>query len=113
MIRVKDPKVSLHFYQEVLGMDLIYSKWTSSKRIIIRHHALLRSVALPMTFGVAMPNDAAGFTLYFVAYAQSDGESSAEITQKNWTNREGMSRTFCLHNEIILTYCDRCFGTDA
>ena len=40
-----------------------------------------------MTFGPAIPNDAAGFTLYFLAYDHSNGENSAP---GKVTNREGM-----------------------
>jgi len=79
-------------------MDLIHSKRTSLEpTIIILHRAILRSVVLPMTFGAAMPNDAGGFTLYFLAYDHSNEEGSAEITQRKWANREGMSRAFRLH----------------
>lgn len=95
MIRVKDPKVSLHFYQEILGMDLIHSKRTPLDLSL--HHTLLRSVALPMTSDPAMPNDAAGFTLYFLAYDHSNEENCADVNQRKWANREGMSRAFRPH----------------
>ncbi|CAO3668287.1 unnamed protein product [Umbelopsis vinacea] len=50
MIRVKDPKASLKFYQDVLGMKLI----TTSE------------------------NEAGKFTLYFLAYVDKVPESEAE-----------------------------------
>lgn len=63
-----------------------------------------------MTFGPAIPNDAAGFTLYFLGYDHSNEEKSAE---GKVTNREGMPCTFRPHNRIAMTYCGRCSGTYA
>lgn len=100
MIRVKDPKVSLQFYQEVLGMDLIHSKRTP----------LQRSVAFPMTSGPAMANDAAGFTLYFLGYDHSNEEKRPE---GKVSNREGMSCALCPHSGIAMTCCGRYSGTYA
>ncbi|KAF9582996.1 Lactoylglutathione lyase [Lunasporangiospora selenospora] len=53
MIRVKDPKVSLEFYQEVLGMKLLSS----------------------------LDNEAGKFTLYFLAYVKP--EDLAEFEAKS------------------------------
>ncbi|KAF8513611.1 glyoxalase I [Gautieria morchelliformis] len=60
MIRVKDPKVSLQFYQEVLGMDLISE------------------------------NKFSDFTLYFLAFDHSGGKQDMKEKQANRTNREGV-----------------------
>ncbi|KAF9965489.1 Lactoylglutathione lyase [Mortierella alpina] len=50
MIRVKDPKVSLEFYEEILGMKLIST----------------------------MENEGGKFTLYFLAYVNADDRASLE-----------------------------------
>jgi len=60
MIRIKDPKVSLKFYTEVLGMELIRE----------------------------LPNS--DFTLYFLAFDHSSGAHSAEEKKANATAREGV-----------------------
>jgi len=60
MIRVKDPKVSLKFYTEILGMDLITEKNNGD------------------------------FTLYFLGYDTSNGQHSQEEKAKNLLNREAV-----------------------
>jgi len=60
MIRVKDPKASLHFYTEVLGMDLLSEQ----------------------TF--------ADFTLYFLGYDHDNGALTAEQKEKSRFTREGV-----------------------
>jgi lactoylglutathione lyase len=60
MIRVKDPKASLKFYTEVLGMDLITK------------------------------NEKSDFTLYFLGYDHSDGDQPEEVRAKTRFNREGI-----------------------
>ncbi|KAI0075658.1 glyoxalase I [Panus rudis PR-1116 ss-1] len=60
MIRVKDPKVSLKFYTEVLGMDLISEQPFES------------------------------FTLYFLAYDHSGGKLSDEEKKQSRFSREGV-----------------------
>ncbi|EJD02694.1 glyoxalase I [Fomitiporia mediterranea MF3/22] len=60
MLRVKDPEVSLKFYQEVMGMDLIDK--------------------------FAFPS----FTLYFLAFDHSNGGDSAEVKKAGRTAREGI-----------------------
>jgi len=50
MIRVKDPKASLEFYEEILGMKLIST----------------------------MENEGGKFTLYFLAYVNADDRASLE-----------------------------------
>jgi len=60
MLRVKDPKVSLQFYTEVIGMDLL-----SEKRF----------------------DD---FTLYFLAFAQGGDELTPEEKEKSRFAREGV-----------------------
>jgi len=62
MIRVKDPKASIQFYSEVLGMELLSE-----------HH-----------------NDEHKFSLYFLAYDHSDGQESKEEKEKNGRAREGV-----------------------
>lgn len=59
MIRVKDPKKSLQFYCETLGMDLVHEQ--------------------PMS----------DFTLYFLAYDKSSGETDEEKRAAR-LNREGI-----------------------
>jgi lactoylglutathione lyase len=59
MIRVRDPKVSLQFYTEILGMELI-SKGEFSD-----------------------------FTLYFLGYDHSDGKATTEEKEKGRFSREG------------------------
>ncbi|KAG8907940.1 Lactoylglutathione lyase [Tulasnella sp. 403] len=60
MIRVKDPVVSLRFYQEVLGMDLIYTQ----------------------------VEEEAKFTLYFLSYDQpGSAESLAERGEKRFSTQ--------------------------
>ncbi|QRV83266.1 glyoxalase/bleomycin resistance protein/dioxygenase [Ceratobasidium sp. AG-Ba] len=60
MIRVKDPKASLKFYEEVLGMELISKS----------------------EFG--------DFTLYFLAYDHSDGKATTEEKAQSRFTREGV-----------------------
>ncbi|KAL5523533.1 hypothetical protein ACEPAG_7706 [Sanghuangporus baumii] len=60
MLRVKDPKVSLKFYTEVLGMEHIETY------------------------------DFPSFTLYFLAFDHSHGAESAEVKKANRTAREGI-----------------------
>ncbi|CAE6350990.1 lactoylglutathione lyase [Rhizoctonia solani AG-1 IB] len=60
MIRVRDPKVSLQFYTEILGMELI-SKGEFSD-----------------------------FTLYFLGYDHSDGKATTEEKEKGRFSREGV-----------------------
>jgi len=60
MIRVKDPKVSLAFYQDILGMDLLSKK------------------------------DFSDFTLYFLAFNHSGSELSAEEKEQSRFSREGV-----------------------
>ncbi|PSR72626.1 hypothetical protein PHLCEN_2v11510 [Hermanssonia centrifuga] len=60
MLRVKDPKVSLKFYTEVLGMELVSESKFSD------------------------------FTLYFLAFDHSDGKETAEDKHANRLNREGI-----------------------
>jgi len=60
MIRVKDPKVSLKFYTEVLGMEFISE------------------------------NAFSDFTLYFLAFDHSNGQKSLEEKKADRTNREGV-----------------------
>ncbi|KAI0088067.1 glyoxalase I [Irpex rosettiformis] len=60
MIRVKDPKVSLKFYTEILGMELIAE------------------------------HPANGFTLYFLGYDHSKGTASAEEKSEGRFDREAI-----------------------
>ncbi|EPQ57147.1 glyoxalase I [Gloeophyllum trabeum ATCC 11539] len=60
MIRVKDPKVSLKFYQEVLGMDLLSEAKFDS------------------------------FTLYFLAFDRSGGKLTAQEKAETRFSREGV-----------------------
>ncbi|KZO95637.1 glyoxalase I [Calocera viscosa TUFC12733] len=60
MIRVKDPKASLKFYSEVLGMELIDTM------------------------------NGSDFTLYFLAYDTSNGVDTAEDKAKYRSGREGL-----------------------
>ncbi|TCD66330.1 Lactoylglutathione lyase [Steccherinum ochraceum] len=60
MLRVKDPKASLKFYQEVLGMDLIATSGGSD------------------------------FTLYFLAYDHSNGKATQDEKQSQRFLREGI-----------------------
>ncbi|KAI0798674.1 glyoxalase I [Irpex lacteus] len=60
MIRVKDPKVSIKFYTEVLGMELIAE------------------------------HPASDFTLYFLAFDHTNGTATAEEKAQGRWNREGI-----------------------
>ncbi|KAJ3491911.1 hypothetical protein NLI96_g343 [Meripilus lineatus] len=60
MIRVKDPKVSIQFYTETLGMDLLSEQAFSS------------------------------FTLYFLGYDHSKGTLTAEEKAQSRFDREGI-----------------------
>lgn len=60
MIRVKDPKVSLHYYQEIMGMQLIDT------------------------------HNGGDFTLYFLAYDLSDGKLTVEEQKSTRNSREGI-----------------------
>ncbi|KAH8077511.1 glyoxalase I [Cristinia sonorae] len=60
MLRVKDPKASLHFYQEILGMDLIATSENTD------------------------------FTLYFLAYDHSEGKLTQEEKAAQRFTREGI-----------------------
>ncbi|KDQ55723.1 hypothetical protein JAAARDRAFT_327959 [Jaapia argillacea MUCL 33604] len=60
MIRIKDPQVSLKFYTEVLGLELISEAKFAS------------------------------FTLYFLAYDHSGGKLTAEEKSQSRFNREGV-----------------------
>ncbi|KAF9010807.1 glyoxalase I [Cyathus striatus] len=60
MLRVKDPKASLQFYTEVLGMDLLSTQPFSS------------------------------FTLYFLGYSHEDRELTAEEKHNSRFAREGV-----------------------
>ncbi|KAK0448660.1 Glyoxalase/Bleomycin resistance protein/Dihydroxybiphenyl dioxygenase [Armillaria borealis] len=60
MIRVKDPKVSLQFYTEIIGMDLLSEK------------------------------DFGDFTLYFLAFDHSSGALTAKEKEETRFGREGV-----------------------
>ncbi|KAF8913698.1 Glyoxalase/Bleomycin resistance protein/Dihydroxybiphenyl dioxygenase [Mucidula mucida] len=60
MIRVKDPKASLHFYTEILGMDLLSEKKFDD------------------------------FTLYFLGYDHSGSSQTAEEKQATVFHREAL-----------------------
>jgi len=60
MIRVKDPKASLQFYTEILGMEILSEK----------------------NFG--------DFTLYFLAFDHDNGSLTAEEKEKSRFSREGV-----------------------
>jgi len=60
MIRIKDPKVSLKFYQEVLGMELVQTMENSD------------------------------FTLYFLCWDHSNGKESAQYKLEQRGYREGV-----------------------
>ncbi|KAH8118978.1 glyoxalase I [Phellopilus nigrolimitatus] len=60
MLRVKDPNVSLKFYKEVLGMELLDKLERSS------------------------------FTLYFLAFDHSNGAEPLEAQKEKRTSREGI-----------------------
>ncbi|KAJ7587226.1 Glyoxalase/Bleomycin resistance protein/Dihydroxybiphenyl dioxygenase [Mycena floridula] len=60
MIRIKDPAVSLKFYTEVLGMDLLSEHKFD------------------------------GFTLYFLAFDEHDGTLTAEEKERSRFSREGV-----------------------
>ncbi|KAI0047917.1 glyoxalase I [Auriscalpium vulgare] len=60
MVRVKDPKVSLHFYTEILGMDLIEEK------------------------------NMGDFTLYFLSFDRSGGKMSLDERKAERLTREGI-----------------------
>jgi len=60
MYRIKDPKKSLHFYQEILGMDLIDQ------------------------------HDGGDFTLYFLAYDHDDGKYTIAERKQTRFRREGV-----------------------
>ncbi|THH14022.1 hypothetical protein EW146_g6262 [Bondarzewia mesenterica] len=59
MIRIKDPKVSIPFYTDVLGMDFVSS------------------------------HDFSDFTLYFLAYDDSDGKLTGGEKEARRLSREG------------------------
>ncbi|EST07078.1 Glyoxalase/fosfomycin resistance/dioxygenase domain protein [Kalmanozyma brasiliensis GHG001] len=71
MLRVKDPKISLAFYQDILGMDLIDT------------------------------HEASDFTLYFLAYQHQKGvprgerEAVLELTHNHGTENDS---SFSYHN---------------
>ncbi|CCM03878.1 uncharacterized protein FIBRA_06029 [Fibroporia radiculosa] len=67
MLRVKDPKVSIKFYTEVLGMDLI------------SQHSFET------------------FTLYFLAFDHSGGTLSATEKKNSRFNREGVLELTHIH----------------
>ncbi|KAG0363138.1 Lactoylglutathione lyase [Gamsiella multidivaricata] len=64
MIRVKDPKASLEFYQDILGMKLITS----------------------------MDNEDGKFTLYFLAYVNTDDQATLEAKSKDDRRAYAFSR---------------------
>ncbi|TDZ25518.1 Lactoylglutathione lyase [Colletotrichum orbiculare MAFF 240422] len=72
MLRVKDPKKSLQFYQDVLGMQLIRK------------------------------NEASDFTLFFLAYGDlKEGESQAQregILELTWNHGTENDEAFSYHN---------------
>ncbi|CDO76225.1 hypothetical protein BN946_scf184894.g14 [Trametes cinnabarina] len=74
MLRVKDPKVSLKFYTEVLGMDLVAST----------HLCLLSALEPLLTFPPA-ENEFETFTLYFLAF-----DHGTNTTAENRFTREGI-----------------------
>ena len=60
MYRIKDPKASLHFYQDILGMDLLQT------------------------------SEGSDFTLYFLGYDHSNGVDTEEEKRTNRLYREGV-----------------------
>lgn len=73
MIRVRDPKVSIPFYTEILGMDLVTEKVYSD------------------------------FTLYFLAYGQSSGslterEGVLELTHNHGTETDASFQGYASGN---------------
>jgi len=62
MIRVKDPKASLHFYTEILGMDLLSEKSFADSK----------------------------FTLYFLGYDHHNGTLTAGQKAESRFSREGV-----------------------
>ncbi|KAI0279347.1 glyoxalase I [Russula aff. rugulosa BPL654] len=60
MLRIKDPKVSIPFYTDIIGMDLIEKLEFSD------------------------------FTLYFLAFDHSGGKATQAEKKANWQKREGI-----------------------
>ncbi|KAI0684810.1 glyoxalase I [Cytidiella melzeri] len=85
MIRVKDPKVSIKFYTEILGMEVIAGEQTGYTNTKV--HSKLNPLPTPL---LCPEHQASSFTLYFLAFDTTDGTATAEEKSKARSTREGV-----------------------
>ncbi|KAG2016403.1 glyoxalase I, variant 3 [Coprinopsis cinerea AmutBmut pab1-1] len=78
MLRVKDPKVSLAFYQDVIGMDLLSGECPPDKISLMISH---------LTRVTVKKFD--DFTLYFLAFNHEGRDLSPEEKEASRFAREG------------------------